>query len=268
MHPVLFDFPDWLPLIGDRDIRVYGFMIAMGFLCGMWWVKRESRLTGLNADRNMDLFFYMMISGLVGSRIFYVFNSVPNFWSDPLVFFRIWDGGLVFQGGVILCVIVAFFVVKKYKIPFFKTGDVFMPALCLGHGLGRIGCFFAGCCYGEPCDPRFPLALIFPHSDKGIAPAGIPLYPTQLMEIFGEALIFAVLFIFRKKKPFDGAVFLLYIILYSVLRSITEAFRGDVIRGFVVEPYMSNGRFISLIAVILSVLCWMYLAKKARVSKI
>lgn len=267
MYPVLFRFPEFIPLLGGKGLHTYGLMVALGFLFGMIYIKRECRRVALNEDQAMDLFFYVAIAGLVGSRIFYIINSVDNFWSDPLVFFRVWEGGLVFQGGVILSVIVAFYYMKKNRMPFFKYTDVFTPALSLGHAMGRLGCFFAGCCYGKQCDLDNPLALVFPTIPDGVAPPGIPLYPTQLMESFGEFAIFGLLLLFRGRKPFDGAVFLSYLIAYSLLRSTVELFRGDVIRGFVIEPYLSNGQFISLIAIVVSLFLWVYLRKKSVLGK-
>ncbi len=264
MHPIFFTFPKVIPLVGGHSIHIYGLMIAIGFLLGIWWTKRESKIVGLDPNRMMDLLFYLMVTGLVGSRILYVVHSVPNFWSDPLIFFRVWEGGLVFQGGVIACVITGIWLVKKYKIPFFKAADVFAPALSLGHGLGRLGCFFAGCCFGKQCDINFPLAIVFPKIAEGVAPHGIPLYPTQLGEFFGEMIILITLILYRKKKKFNGSVFLIYMILYSILRSVIELFRGDLIRGFIIEPYLSNGQFISLLSILLAVFFWIYLTKQAK----
>lgn len=261
MFPIFFRFPEFLPLIGGKAIHGYGVMIALGFLLGMIYVKREAARVGLNHDAIMDLFFWVMVSGLAGSRLLYVFNSVENFWQDPLVILRVWEGGLVFQGGLIGALPVAYWFVRRYKLPFFKTADVFTPPLALGHALGRIGCFLAGCCYGRQCDPHFPLRMIFPANPDTVAPAGIPLYPTQLAEAVGELLIFGFLFWYRKRKPFDGAVFVIYITVYSVLRSAVEVFRGDTIRGYVIEPYLSIAQFISLLTIIAGSFLWTYLKK-------
>lgn len=259
MFPVLFQFPDFLPLLGGKSLHTYGLMVALGFLFGMIYVRRESRRVGLNEDQVMDLFFYLAVAGLVGSRILYVMVSVDDFWSDPMVFFRVWEGGLVFQGGVIGSLLVAVFYIRKHKLPFYLCADTFVPALSLGHALGRLGCFFAGCCYGKQCGLYDAFCLVFPHNPDTVAPPGIPLMPTQLMESFGEFMLFGFLIFYRWRKPFDGAVFLMYLMTYSVLRSIVEVFRGDTVRGFVIEPYLSNGQFISLIAFLASLFLWVYL---------
>lgn len=263
MHPILFTFPDWLPLIGGKSIHIYGLMIATGFLVGLQWAKYEAKRLSLDVKLIMDIFFYGIIAGLVGARILYIINSVDDFWSDPLVLFRVWEGGLVFQGGVIATIIVIIWLCRRYKLPFFETADVFAPALAIGHAFGRIGCFFAGCCYGKACDVNFPLGVVFPDRPDGIAPSGIPLYPVQLFESFGEILIFLFLVFYRKKKQFDGEVTLFYLMMYSILRSFNELFRGDHVRGYVLEPFVSIGQFISLVTIIICIFLWVYLKKNA-----
>lgn len=283
MHPLLFKFPDFLPLIGGKGVHTYGFMIALAFLFGMTYVSRESKRVGLPENKIMDMFFYIVLSGLIGSRLFYIFHSVDDFWADPMVLFRVWEGGLVFQGGVILAVIVSVVYLRKNKLPYFKTVDVFAPPLALGHGLGRIGCFFAGCCFGKQCDPQYPLGIVFPNLPDTVAPHGIPLYPTQLFEAFAEMAIFLFLFFTRKKKPFHGAVFVAYLILYSIVRFFNEFYRGDTIRGgylvtkgldvlyFKADQVVSgmdelfriyNGQLISLLTIVAALILGVFLYKK------
>ncbi|MCP5463972.1 MAG: prolipoprotein diacylglyceryl transferase [Deltaproteobacteria bacterium] len=266
MHPILFTFPDWLPLVGGRSLHFYGFFIATGVLLGILWVRREAKRLDIDVQKIMDLYLNVFIAGLVGSRILYIIHSVPNFWDDPLVLFRVWEGGLVFQGGVIGAVLVMIWLVRRYQLKFFQIADVFVPALSLGHAFGRLGCFMAGCCHGKQCDPDFLFAVRFPALPESIAPPHIPLYPTQLFEAGGEFLIFAFLIYFRKHKKFDGAVFLLYLILYSILRSILEVYRGDMIRGFVIEPYVSNAQFLSILSIILAIGFWISLKRRSDKS--
>src|SRR3990167_2873301 len=101
MFPALIEFPEWLPLIGGAALHTYGLLVALGFFAGMVWVKHESTRVGLNPQKMLDLFFYVVLVAIIASRIFYVLASVPRWWADPLVFFRFWEGGLVFYGGLI-----------------------------------------------------------------------------------------------------------------------------------------------------------------------
>ena len=274
MHPVLFRFPEFIPLIGGKGIHSYGVMIAFAFFCGLIWVKYESKRLNMDQEKIMDLFFYVAISGLVGSRLFYIFHSVSNFWSDPLVLFRVWEGGLVFQGGVILALIVSVLYMRKNDMPVFKTADIFVPALAMGHGLGRGGCFFAGCCHGAQCSPDYLMAITFPENPDSVALQGIPLYPTQLWEAGAEFILFGVLVWYRNRKAFDGALLLSYLIIYSFIRSILELYRGDTIRGddllgiqWSFDGRMigiSNGQLIAAITIAVSLFVWAYLKNKAK----
>ncbi len=265
MFPILFKFPSWIPLIGDKAIHTYGLMAALGFLAGLWWVRRESARTGLNPQKIMDLFFYVVVSAIVGSRLFYVLVSVDRWWENPLLFFKVWEGGLTFYGGLMAALLVSVWYCKKKRIHFFSVADVFSPAIALGHAIGRLGCFAAGCCYGRPAPPDFPLSVVFPEVEHGIAPVGTPLYPTQLFEFSGELLIFVFLFFFRKRKKFEGELFLVYLIFYPILRLILEIFRGDKVRGALWEGVFSTAQFVSLIWIVLAVLLWTTLLKKKKI---
>lgn len=264
MHPVLLYLPDFIPYLGGKPIHTYGVLVALGFFCGMLWVKRESLKVGLNQDQMIDLFFYIVLSGLLGSRLMYFLVSVPDFWSDPLQFFRLWEGGLVFYGGLIAAVIVIVIYTRKYKLNFLKVADVFSPGVAIGHVFGRLGCLGAGCCFGREAPLGAWYGIIFPHTDYTIAPFGVPLFPTQLMESFGELMIFLFLIWFRRRKKFEGELFLLYIILYPILRSVIEMFRGDKIRGFVIEDVLSTSQFISLVWVAVAVTVWLGVLRKKK----
>lgn len=262
MHPILIEFPEWLPLLGGRAIHTYGLMVALGFFVAMLWVKKESKRVELPVQAMMDLFFYCIVAAIVGSRILYVLISVPSWWKDPLVFFRFWEGGLVFYGGMILTVLTVVYYTRKKQMPYFKVADVLIPGLAIGHAIGRLGCFAAGCCHGKEAGDSI-FAVVFPEHPDSVAITGVPLYPTQLFEAFGEMTLFAFLVFLSYRKKFHGEVFLLYIILYPILRSILEIFRGDQIRGFLIEGVLSTSQFISLIWVTVAMVLWLgFLRKK------
>jgi len=149
-------------------------------------------------------------------------------------------------------------------MPFFKVADVFTPGIAIGHAIGRLGCVAAGCCYGREAPHGFFFTLTYPDGPDAIAPIGIPLYPVQLFEAFTETIIFLFLVWFRRKKKFDGEIFLLYIILYPILRSILEIFRGDKIRGFVIDGVLSTSQFISMIWVLIALTTWILILRKKK----
>jgi phosphatidylglycerol---prolipoprotein diacylglyceryl transferase len=180
--------------------------------------------------------------------------------------FKIWRGGLVFYGGLISALIVAGWYMRRNKMPVLITLDIFAPAIAIGHAIGRIGCFLAGCCHGRVADHSAWYTLIFPTNASSFAPAGVALYPTQLMEVFGETLIFLTLFVLRRYKRFDGQIIAVYAMLYAILRSCIEVFRGDIERGFVIEPWLSTSQFVSLF--VFTIGLGMYLKLSSRQKKL
>jgi phosphatidylglycerol:prolipoprotein diacylglycerol transferase len=194
--------------------------------------------------------FIIILSGLVGSRLLYIIINLPDYLAHPLDIFKIWEGGLVFSGGLVAVIIVVLIYVKKYKYNIWTIGDIWTPAASLGQGIGRIGCFFAGCCYGRPCD--LPWAVVFT-DPKTIAVQNIPLHPTQLYSFVSSMIIFAVLMILHSKRKYTGQVFLWFLILHSTARLILERFRGDS-RGVMFAGNLTMTQFIALVILFASII--------------
>lgn len=252
MHPILFR-------LGPLTIHTYGFFVAMGFVAGIFLAKNEAKRSGEDQEKIMDLFFYILIAAIVGSRLFYVAINFEMFIADPLEIFKIWNGGLVFYGGFIGAIIVGLVYLKKNKMPLWKTLDIVAPSLALGQFFGRLGCFSAGCCYGKVCD--LPWAVTFVHPDT-LAQTGIPLHPTQLYHSLSNLTIFIILFFFRRRKNFDGLLFWLYVFLYGITRSFIEIFRGDF-RGQVFFGIFSVAQVISSIMIIIAIVMMALLGSKS-----
>jgi phosphatidylglycerol:prolipoprotein diacylglycerol transferase len=215
----------------------------------------------------MDLAFWTIVAGLVGSRLTYGIVNARAFWltcaegagsrwHDCTALFRLWEGGLVFYGGVAAAAGSALIFARRQGWSFGQVGDIGAPALAIGHAFGRLGCFAAGCCFGKETASR--LGMSFPRGSvafdvlrrAGEVPFGAgetpPLHPTQLYEAAGEALIFAVLLAASprlRRRP--GALLALYLGLYAALRFVIEIFRGDAIRGMVYA--MSTPRLAALL---------------------
>ena len=137
----------------------------------------------------------------------------------------LWEGGLVFYGGILGGILSTIFFLKKYGLPFWKTMDVLAPPLVLAQAIGRIGCFMAGCCYGKTTE--LPWAVTF-NNPNTLAPKGLHLHPTQLYHSIANLTIFCILFFFvRKRKRFNGQVLCMYLFLYPLARFFLEFFRGD-----------------------------------------
>lgn len=251
MFPVLFK-------IGPLTIYTYGFFVAAGALAAIALARHQARQTGLNPDKITDLCFYLVIAAIVGSRIFYVALNPHYFLENPLEVFKIWSGGLVFYGGFIVAFITAMAYIRSHAMPLGKVSDIAALAIPLGHFFGRLGCFFAGCCYGKSCE--LPWAVEF-HSQHALAPLNMPIHPTQLYSAAANLAIFGIVLFLRSKKRFDGQLFLYYVLLYGLARSFIEIFRGDE-RGTFPANLLSVSQAMGLSAAAVSLILLIWLSRK------
>ena len=251
MHPVLFHLGKW-------TLYSYGFMIAVGILVGLFLARRQAALEGIDQDKIIDIVFYILVAALIGARLLFVLMNFGEYAAHPLDIVKIWQGGLVFYGGLVPGVIIALWYIKRLGLPLWQVADIFAPSLALGHAFGRIGCFLAGCCYGLPC--TVPWAVTFT-DPRTLALQGIPLHPTQLYSALGLLLLFAFLLFLRKKKTFQGELFWTYLFCYAVGRFFLEFLRGDD-RGSVLGGLLSTTQAISIPLAGISVVMFLYLKGK------
>ena len=230
--------------LGPLTIHTYGFMLALGVGMGLWFLYVQSKKQGLQAPQMLDMAFYTILISLVGAKLILFIGNFSYYTHYPGELFSLARSGGVFQGGLAFGLFFALWYFRKHKIPTWKAADIVGPALALGHGFGRIGCFSAGCCYGSECSLPWSVTFKNEYSSNltGI-PLHTPLHPTQLYEAGLNFLNFLILFLILRKKRFDGQVFSFYIINYSLIRYCVEFFRGDhpdkayLIRR--VSPYLS-----------------------------
>jgi phosphatidylglycerol:prolipoprotein diacylglycerol transferase len=241
MHPILID------LFGIT-IHTYGAMIAIGFLIAVALIRKLSQKDGLPVERMADFAFWALLVGFIGARTLFIFTRWESFMADPIAIFKVWEGGLVFYGGPLAVVPFSVWYFRKHRLPFWKGTDACIPALTVAHAFGRIGCFAAGCCYGKPTDGPLGVKFDSPLVDQALR--GIPVHPTQLYEAGALFVLLVGLLWVHKTRKFDGQVFLTYLFAYPIIRSIIEAYRGDTIRGFVIDGWLSTSQFISVLVVI------------------
>ena len=219
MHPIAFH-------IGSFAVHSYGVMIALAFLAGLWTATRRARRENISSERIGDVTLWLMLGAIVGARFVYVTTYWKNEFADQPIseIFKIWNGGLVYYGGLIGAAITGIAYLRWKKMPLWKTADVFAPSIALGSVFGRIGCLLNGCCYGRACD--LPWAISFPPGNPLDAPT-TPVHPTEIYDaLLNLALYFFLAWLFRRKK-FDGQIFATYLICYAIARSFVEYFRGD-----------------------------------------
>ncbi len=236
MHPILLD-------LGRFKLYTYGFFLALGFIAAVWFSKRNAKFYNIQDQVISDVFFVILLSSIAGARILYVLINFDDFQNNLLEIFKIWNGGLVFFGGFIAAIGTSIVFLKYKKIPILKTADIIAPGIALGHAIGRLGCFSAGCCYGKQCD--LPFAIKFTNPDS-LAPLNIYLHPTQIYMVFSNFILFLILVWLQKRKKFNGMIFLYYVMLYSIFRSVIEFFRGDF-RGDFFFEFLSMSQGIGLI---------------------
>jgi phosphatidylglycerol:prolipoprotein diacylglycerol transferase len=255
MYPILFR-------LGGLEIYAYGFFILLGFATGVFLAVHRARKTNVSIsfERVADLFFYSVLSAILGSRILFVLINFNVYRKDPLQTFKIWEGGLVFYGGFILAVGVSIVYMKWHKLPIWKLADLSSPSIALGLFFGRIGCFLAGCCYGK--ESSLPWSVVF-KDPNSLARLNVPLHPTQLYEAAGGLVIFSLLIWREKRKAFDGQIFWLFSLLYSVARFLIEMVRGDP-RGFIFQGLLSTSQGVGILLAILSLFMLSYLKKVQR----
>jgi phosphatidylglycerol:prolipoprotein diacylglycerol transferase len=258
MYPLLFK-------LGVFKIHTYGLLIVMGFLFGLYLVQKDGRKVGLNPDRIIDVSFWGLGAGLLGGRIVYIITRWEYFSQNLLEVFYFWEGGLVFYGGFLGGLAAFYFYTRRHKMPFLKTVDVAVPSLAIAHFFGRLGCFFAGCCFGRPALGSVPWAVTFTNP-VSLAPLGTPLHPTQLYDALNALVIFTVLQFTKNRKKFIGQQLCIYMILYAIGRSIVEVYRGDSIRGFVIDPYLSTSQFISIFIFVSGLALWMFWSKRNKIG--
>ena len=207
--------------LGPLELRWYGVLTALGGIFGYLLMKFRSKKYDIKEDYISDIVMVILFSALIGARLFYVIR----FWNSDFALepfsnvFKVWRGGLVFQGGFIFAAFALLPYCYKKKIPIGNLGDLIAPALPLGHAIGRIGCFINGCCYGF-VPYNGPLAVRYSFSPDNH-------FPAQLVESLGNVIICAILLLIEKRNIARGKLFLVYLFCYTILRFCVEPLRGD-----------------------------------------
>jgi phosphatidylglycerol:prolipoprotein diacylglycerol transferase len=257
MYPRLFEF-------GWFTVYSYGLLLALAYLLGLQMALVRARHRGLDSTRIMDLGIWIIISALIGAKLMLLIVDWDYFSRNPRELLSLAQSGGVFYGGLILALIVALWYMWRHRMQVWVVCDVFAPGIALGHVIGGVGCFLAGCCYGRPTDVPWAVRFTDPFAAANVGtPLHIDLHPTQLYEAGAELLILGLLLgTERMGRPFPGRTFWSYMFVYGVSRFIIEMYRGDP-RGFVFGTNLSTSQFISVILVPLSLIMLFVLSRRS-----
>lgn len=217
MIPTLFK-------IGPLEIHSYGLLLAVAFLTGMQVALAEVRRRRLDEGRLSALCLWIMVFAIAGSRLLYIVTHLDAYagrWGDA---FKLWEGGLTMYGGFIAALVGSLLYLRQHRQPVLTVCDGFSPAIALGSGITRLGCFLNGCCFGRPCD--LPWAITFaPDSFAGEVYPGVPLHPTQLYLALAGFASFLVLWSLRRRLARPGQLFFLFLLIESATRFVIDFFR-------------------------------------------
>ncbi len=254
MHPELFH-------AGPITIYSYGVLLGAAYLVGLQVAMIRARRLGLDPQKFMDLGIAIIVSALIGAKALLFILDFDHFTNNPADLLSLARSGGVFYGGLVLAVLVGIWYVRKHKLPVWTTGDLAAPGIALGYAVGRMGCFFAGCCWGAPTSVSWAITFTDPVANAVVGtPLNVPLHPTQIYEsISGLAIFLLILAFERKGRPFAGRTFWGYILLYGVSRFVIEYFRGDP-RGF--NAGFSTSQWISIVLVPLSLVMLVVLGRR------
>lgn len=234
MFPILFK-------LGPVTVYTYGFFVALGVIVVLWLAVKRAKAFGFAPSAAADLVFFLFVAGVIGARFFFVAQHFEDYKANPLSAFSIQEGGLVWYGGFLFAVFAGIGYAVFRKWPVLKFCDFFTPFLPLAHAIGRLGCFFNGCCFGRITRSRW--GVMFP---------GEPFarYPTQLYEAAFLFLLSFFLFYLSSKKHREGEIFVLYLVFYSGFRFLIEFLRGDqvLLSGLTLPQWTSLFLFLGAVS--------------------
>ena len=258
MFPRLFTLPipeflhEILP--SHLTLHSYGLMIALGILAAFYIVLKKAKKFGLDSDKVSSLFIWVIAAAFVGGKLFFFMEDIGKYTANPSLIKGAMGGGFVFYGSLIFAIPTIVWWLRRHKVPVRSFLDILAFAGPVVHSFGRIGCFLAGCCHGKVCESW--MGVTFSHPNTLAAIKDTPLYPTQFFDIAVNLIILGTVFFIQKKEIFDGQLFLVYLMMYGLGRSIVELYRGDEARGFLFGGAVSHSQFIAVCIIVICAIVW------------
>lgn len=252
MHPLLFQ-------VGPFPVYTYGVLVATGVLLGLWYARRQAPRAGLDPDKVWNLGIYMVLVALLLAKVWLVLTAWGYYTRHPREIFSIatFQSGGTFYGGIVGAIATILLYTYFQKMPLIAVMDTFGAALPLGHAIGRLGCFMAGCCWGKPTNVPWGVEFTNPlAADLAGTPLGVHLHPTQLYEASLEFLNFLFLVWLAGRQRFRGQLIGAYFMLYGVERGTLEFFRGDPGRTLLFHGSTSLMQLVSVGLILTGAFLW------------
>jgi len=252
MHPILFQFDSF-------PIYTYGVLVASGVLISLWFGTRYAPKAGLSGDFIWNISIYTILVGLVSSKLWLIVSEWDYYSANPGQIFSVqtFQSAGTFYGGVVGAIILIVAYSRIHKAPLLAVFDVGAIMIALGHAIGRLGCFVAGCCYGKPTSLPWGVTFTDPVAERiAGTPLGIRLHPTQLYESAAEFLNFLLLWWLSKRQKFTGEIFGTFFVLYGIERGTIEFFRGDPGRTMMFHDTVSLMQIVSVGLILTGAFLW------------
>jgi len=252
MHPILFH-------LGSVPIYTYGVLVAAGFLAGLFHARFQAPKAGLSPDRIWNFAIYGILIALVCSKLWLLASEWGSYAANPgeILSVATLQSAGTFYGGVVGGIVWTIVYTRIAKLPMLAVLDVCAAPVALGHAIGRVGCFVAGCCYGK--QTSLPWGVTFTNAIAArIAgtPLNVSLHPTQLYEAAAEFVNFVLLVWLGTRQKFSGQLIGTFFVLYGLERGAIEFLRGDPGRTLLFHDAVSLMQIVSVALIFAGVLLW------------
>lgn len=261
-HFTMLTYPNIDPVaiaVGPLKVHWYGLMYLIGF-AAVWWLgkkRAERSYSAIKPDAMEDLVYFGAMGVILGGRIGYIlFYNFAKFIDNPIIIFRLWEGGMSFHGGMLGVFIAMWWFAKKNNCTMLQLTDHISPLVPIGLGAGRIGNFINGELWGKTTDVSW--AMVFPNA------GALPRHPSQLYEAALEGLVlFLILWIYTNKQRPVMAPTGLVLFLYGCFRFFVEFFRlPDSHLGYLALDWLTMGQILSTPMIVIGAVLFIYAHKK------
>jgi phosphatidylglycerol---prolipoprotein diacylglyceryl transferase len=252
--------------VGSFAIHSYGLLLAVGFLLAIQIFVHRGKRRGIPEDSLHTVSLVILILAIVGGRGLFVLTHWSEYANDLWGIFRLWEGGLMLYGGYILAIAGGIAYVRRVGLPLWKMADAAAPAMALGIGIGRLGCFLNGCCFGLPT--TLPWGVKFPSGSYATYTfPGMPVHPSQLYLAIAGMLLFFVLLRLDRASRFDGWLFWTAVAVDAVLRfgiDFTRYYDQTSFLGKVGDLSFNINQILSVFLLVTSLVMLRILSRRSR----